>query len=70
MIESIEAKRFICDGCGKTIVVAGDEDPLGFHGGQVFEHHKLGGQGCNDWFACSERCIRKAVINAIYREQS
>src|SRR3546814_13033522 len=53
--------EYVCDGCGKsTIVVEGEDQPLGIEG-TVAEHHGGGGNGGKFW-ACSRKGIRKASI--------
>lgn len=54
-----------CDGCGKQFIqdVEPIEPILGFYG-DVMQHYGSGGHGAS-WFACSERCIKKAVVNAL-----
>jgi hypothetical protein len=56
-----------CDGCHREYIV--DEDgelPQGYHG-TVFHITGGGGSGREEWFACRERCIAKAVKAAVTR---
>jgi len=57
-----------CDGCGSEHIVREEsgERPLGFYI-EVAHHHAGGGSGASDIYACSERCIKKAVITALDR---
>lgn len=56
--------EYVCDGCGKsTIVVEGEDQPLGIEG-TVAEHHPGGGNGGGFW-ACSRKCVRKAIITVL-----
>lgn len=58
-----EAIEHECDGCGRRFVVyKGEELPDGFHG-DVFRISS-GGVG-GKWFACTEKCIKAAVLRGI-----
>lgn len=62
--ETVELERIGCDGCGKAIhLEAADMMPVGWYVGDVLWHHGGGGDG-GDWYACSPKCIRRAVICA------
>lgn len=64
----VELTEHTCDGCGKQWHCDEYDDiPLGFHGSVVW-HHGAGGHGA-DWFGCSEKCIRKAVVGALEAER-
>ena len=54
----ITASIYRCDNCGKERIAREGETPDGFHG-TVME---LPGDIDGDFFACSERCIRGAVL--------
>jgi hypothetical protein len=58
---------YTCDGCEKEVAVRiGDELPLGWHL-NVTHIHGAGGDG-GVVYACSDRCIKKAVLN--YRTEN
>lgn len=62
----IEAEEYTCDGCGKVAIVPKDaEPPLGL-GGNVYEVHNAGGDSA-EWWACSRKCVAKAIANALNR---
>jgi len=60
--EKVELNVTTCDGCGKRSFVDPDE-VLGYHG-HVFHHYEAGGNSA-EWFACRDRCIKNAVVNAL-----
>ena len=63
MLREITAAEYTCDGCGKVFLIERDAElPHGFHG-NVTRISSWGGSG-GDWFACTERCIRQAVLKA------
>jgi len=65
MKRSIKADEYTCDGCGKvTVVEPHEEKPLGFHL-QASRIHHGGGDFADDIFACTEKCIRAAVVGAL-----
>lgn len=61
---TIEVEEYTCDGCGsQTLADTGvDGLPPGFHG-NVIRISNGGGDG-GDWYACSRKCIVKAVERA------
>lgn len=68
MIERVEAERVVCDGCGSVqIVQSHDERPIGYYL-SVGRVHDGGGDGADDVYACRQRCIARAVLNALDRE--
>lgn len=64
MRREIKAVSYECDGCGKIQLVDADVDEVIGIVGSVIEHTDGGGWG-GDWFACSRKCIKKAVEVAI-----
>lgn len=66
MKSKIETVEYVCDGCRKSKVVREvDGLPKGIHGTASEQHE---GGGCTEsaeFYACSTRCIGKAVQNAI-----
>lgn len=73
MKENVKAVRYICDACGYEFIVPADRDqepPRGYHGDGVLWVMEGGGWGCRSWYACSEICIKDAVVNAITREST
>lgn len=59
--------EYECDGCGATVIATDSETPpKGLHG-EVFEDTGISGNGGKFW-ACSRKCLRKAVITAIERD--
>jgi hypothetical protein len=64
MKDSINVTAFVCDGCRKRKIVESAEDAHGYHG-DVAHVHEGGGTGRVEFYACSNRCIGKAVQNAI-----
>jgi hypothetical protein len=64
MKDTIKVVAFVCDGCRKRKIVESPEDAYGYHGwvAHVWED---GGSGDVEFYACSTRCIGKAVQNAI-----
>lgn len=66
VIKRVRATQVTCDDCGAIQVVTDPLDIIGFNG-IVSQQHETGGTGSVKWFACSEPCIRLAVVNAIAR---
>lgn len=64
--ESVEVTRWTCDGCGREVLWEIDP-PFPWYQGSVLHHHGGGGSGA-DWDACSTKCIRSAVVNALEKE--
>lgn len=62
----MRATQVSCDDCGGVQVVTDPLDIVGFNG-VVVQQGDWGGTGSVKWFACSESCIRLAVVNAIAR---
>lgn len=61
--------EYTCDACGKTLynpVGEGIVDVYGYHG-HVMHVHTSGGDTA-DWYACQLKCINKAIINALNRD--
>ena len=56
--------EFTCDGCGKVVWQDTQVDglPDGYHG-NVLRVGPQGGDG-GEWFACSKKCVTRAVENA------
>lgn len=68
MKREVQLLEYVCDGCGRSRFGDPEDDlPLGFHG-DVFWVHGAGAAG-GSWFACTERCIRKAVKRALELSQ-
>lgn len=65
-IKKVKATEVQCDSCDALQVVTDMIDIVGFSG-VVAQQDAGGGTGSVKWFACSEPCIRKAVVNAIAR---
>lgn len=63
-IKKVKATQVVCDDCGAIQVVTDLMDIVGFSG-VVSQQGEWGGTGAVKWFACSENCIRLAVVNAI-----
>lgn len=65
----VKATRFTCDGCATEHLVddAVYEPPEGYHGTTVLRVGPAGGDGCSDWYACSQECIVEAILTAIER---
>lgn len=68
MKDKVQMVAYVCDGCSKQRVVNEEIDgpAKGLHG-TVAEHSDTGGTGPAEWYACSTRCISKAVQNAVRR---
>lgn len=64
MRQTAEMIKHTCDGCSRTRVTDADDEPNGFHGA-VRQVTDLGGTGTVEYYACSTRCIGKAVTNAL-----
>lgn len=68
MKETIAMDQYTCDGCHKVTLVDTDgEPPYGFHLTASYIHAG-GGDGADDIYACSDKCIRKAVIYGLARD--
>jgi hypothetical protein len=67
-VKTLEYDVYECDGCGKVVTVLKDQPelPYGYHG-QVTQVGDFGGFTA-DWFACRQRCVGKAVIAALGRD--
>ena len=66
-LREITAQEFECDGCGKTFLIEKDQEmPDGFHG-DVSWIGVHGGRTA-EWYACQERCIRKAVTQSLQHD--
>lgn len=61
-----KVSAWACDGCGKIEIPGTDEDPPPGLSGNVMEVHLGGGSG-GEWYACSRRCIRKAIVSVLDR---
>jgi hypothetical protein len=60
-----EVTVYECDGCGKRRVSeSGEGAPIPWYVGDVMYHHNGGGFDVS-WDACSPRCFRKALENAL-----
>lgn len=68
MKSAVTLTEYTCDGCGRTVLANEEVDgpPYGYHG-SVTEITGLGGNGA-DWYAHQAACIRKAVTNALARD--
>lgn len=64
--QKIQMVEFVCDGCGRRVVVDEGELADGYHG-QTVEAGSWGSGGSVIWFAHTAACIRKAVLNVIER---
>lgn len=64
MKDTINVVAFVCDGCHKRKIVEQPEYAYGYHG-TVAHIHEHGGSAPVEFYACSTRCIGKAVQNAI-----
>lgn len=62
-----QVTEYECDACGKRQAGEMAEDVYGLTG-KVGEHHRGGGVGSVEWFACSRKCVGTAIANAIDRE--
>lgn len=64
MKREVTLTEFLCDGCGKVRMGGPDGDlAYGYHG-EVTHIDGAGGLG-GAFYACSERCIRKAVARGL-----
>lgn len=59
----VQAVEYTCDSCSKSTIVLPHDDVEGL-GGEVFEVTRGGGRGV-EWWACSRKCVSKAVANAL-----
>ena len=67
MKQLIEVHQYTCDACGQIVFVRPDEDEvLGLYG-DVTETTKLHGPIGGDWYACSRKCLLKAITNVLDR---
>lgn len=69
MKKKLEVYQYSCDACNKEVLVPTDDgvvDVYGYHG-HVMHVHYSGGDTA-DWFACSKKCIAKAIINSLERD--
>jgi hypothetical protein len=67
MKELVEAHRYTCDGCGQIQYVELDEDEvMGLTGDVIETTNTAGGLG-GDWYACSRKCLLKAITNVLDR---
>lgn len=65
MKSKIDTVEYVCDGCHKSKVVReADGQPVGIHG-TASKRHEHGSTETVEFYACSTRCIGKAVQNAI-----
>jgi len=63
----IEVHRYTCDACGKVVYVELDEDEvMGLYGDVSETTETAGGLG-GDWYACSRKCVAKAIANVLDR---
>lgn len=69
MIETRQMNVTTCDACGKQRVDSLSEGPAQGYHGAVSHHHESGGTGDVKFFACSPRCIGRAVQNALGRNE-
>ncbi len=70
MIEEVTMHAVDCDGCGRRRyqeLHPEVEPPLGFIG-TITEHTTYGGRGAH-FYACRERCLGKAALTAVRRDQ-
>lgn len=64
--QEIKVMEFTCDGCGKEVwVPLHDGPPVPWFNGTVIWHHGGGGSG-GEWDACSEKCIKKAILAVVH----
>ena len=59
----VKLTKYTCDGCGKVFYVneGVDMPPDGWHGSARHLDSTGGGKSVQ-WFACSPRCIKNAVV--------
>jgi len=63
----IEVYRYTCDACGKVVYVELDEpEVMGLIGDVMETTDTAGGLG-GDWFACSRKCVAKAILTVLDR---
>jgi hypothetical protein len=66
MKELVEVHKFTCDACGVVQYVGADEEILGLQGDVMEVTTTHGGMG-GDWYACSRKCVAKAITNVLDR---
>lgn len=67
MKQLIEVLRYTCDACGKVVYVELDEpEVMGLIGDVMETTDTAGGLG-GDWFACSRKCVAKAILTVLDR---
>jgi hypothetical protein len=62
-VEEIKAKRWTCDGCGKSVKTEAHETPEGYHGTVELTTKK--GEIGGIFYACKRGCIQMAVRTAV-----
>jgi len=70
LITKVKVRRYTCDACGKVenvLVEPGvtEEENSGFSGHTKQTGLGVAGAVASDWWACSAKCIGKAVENAL-----
>lgn len=63
---TVQMVEYRCNGCGKPKVVNEEIDgpPNGFHG-TVAQITEYGGSGGVEFYACTSRCVNRAIQNAV-----
>lgn len=61
--ETVNVDKYTCDACGKVVFAHTVDDLLGIVG-EAFEYTSSSGGGA-DWYACSRKCVGKAVATAL-----
>lgn len=65
----VRATEYECDGCGKIQLVTDDMEIMGLQG-TAYETTTLAGLVGGEWFACTRKCVAKAIIAVIERRDS
>jgi len=68
MKETVTMDRFTCDGCNRVVLVEPDSEPPNGYHMKVAYISDRGGDAADDIYACSDRCISRAVIRGLARD--
>lgn len=66
MRETVQVYKYICDACGAVQYVEDDDEVMGLQGDVTEVTTTHGGMG-GDWYACSRKCLTKAITNVLDR---
>jgi hypothetical protein len=58
--------EYTCDGCTQVIHFSDTDEVIGLQG-NVTEVTISFGMGTSEWYACSRKCVAKAITNVLNR---